>query len=111
MTFKIHISIVCFCFLACLPAAGQDQANVVILTNIDIWDGSSSEIRKNQHILIVSGEVVTVGPQLPTLPADATILDFSGHVALGTIVPGLIANFVVLDADPQEDISVLARAD
>jgi len=81
------------------------------LVDIGIWDGSSGEVRNKQHILIVDGEIITVGSEKPLTPSGAQVLDGYGHIALGTIVPGRIANFVVLDANPQEDISVLARAD
>ena len=108
---KIVAATLCIWLFIGSPAVAQEQGDTVLLTNIGVWDGSSREVRNDQHILIVFCEIVVVGPQQPTAPAGATILDGSGHVALGTIAPGLIANFVVLDANPQEDILVLARAD
>ena len=107
---KVHVSMACLLLFVWLPASAQEQANVVLLTNIGIWDGSSGTVRNDQHILIVAGEIVAAGSELPRAPSGAHVIDGSGHVAVGTIAPGRIANFVVLDADPQKDISVLAQA-
>lgn len=108
---RVSISILAFWLLCCLPALAEDAEHTVLLTNIGIWDGSSGEVRVDQHILIVDGEIVEVGPQKPRATSGAKIVDGSGHVAVGAITPGRVANFVVFDANPQEDISVLARAD
>jgi len=82
----------------------------MLLTNIGIWDGSSGEVRNHQYILIVAGEIVEVVSEKPRAPSGAQVIDGSGHVTVGTISPGRIANLVVFDASPQEDISVLARS-
>jgi phosphate-selective porin len=108
---KLRVPVVCFWLLGCLSASAQDMVDTILLTNIGIWDTSSGEVRNDHHILIVAGEIVEVGPQKPRAPTGAEVIDGSGHVAVGTITPGRIANFVVLDANPQEDISILARAD
>ncbi len=107
---KVQVSMVCLWLFGSLSALAQDQADV-LLTNIGIWDGSSGEVRNQQHILIVAGEILEVGPEKPRASPGAQVMDGSGHVAVGTIRPGRIANFVVFDANPQEDISILARAD
>ena len=105
------LSLAGFCLFCCLPALAQGTADTLLLTNIGIWDGSSGEVRNDQYILIVAGEIVAVGSEKPSAPSDAQIMDGTGHVALGAIAPGRIANLVVFDANPQEDISILARAD
>ena len=110
LTKSVFAAMLCIWALIGPLAVAEEPRDTVLLTNIGVWDGSSGTVQTNQFILIVSGEIVVVGPEQPTVSVDATILDSSGHVALGNIAPGLTANFVVLDANPQEDISVLARA-
>ena len=105
------LSLAGFWLFCCLPMLAQGTADTLLLTNIGIWDGSSGEVRNDQHILIIAGEIVAIGPEKPPAPSGAQVMDGTGHVALGTITPGQIANLVVFDANPQEDISILARAD
>jgi phosphate-selective porin OprO/OprP len=107
----LRILAFCLCFFCCLSAYAQEQTNAVLLTNIGIWDGSSGEVRNGQHILIIAGEIVEAGSEKPRAPSGTQIMDGSGHVAVGAITPGRIANFVVFDASPLENISVFARAD
>ena len=101
---KEQASLVCLWLFCSLPALAQDQADTVLLTNIGIWDGSSGEVHNDQHILIVDGEILEAGTEKPRTPPGAKVIDGSGHVAVGAIRPGRIANFVVFDANPQEDI-------
>jgi phosphate-selective porin len=108
---KRRLPVDCLWLFACLAVSAQGADDVVLLTNIGIWDGSSGEVRDGQNILVVAGEIIEISPKELHAPSGAQVMDGSGHVAIGTIRPGRIANFVVLDADPQEDISVLARAD
>jgi hypothetical protein len=55
---NVRASIVGLWVFCCLPALAQDVADAILLTNVGIWDGSSGEIRKNRHILIVAGEII-----------------------------------------------------
>jgi imidazolonepropionase-like amidohydrolase len=108
MTIRVLLPGLLLCI--CLPASAQQQADDFLLTNVGIWDGSTAVVQINQHVLIIAGEIVAVDSEIPRVPSDTEIIDGSGHVAVGTIVPGRIANFLVLDANPQNDISVLAHA-
>jgi len=90
-----------------LSAFAQDSADSVLLTNVGVWNGSNDEVHGGQHILVIDGKIVEVGPELPQAPPGILIIDGTGHVAVGAIAPDRVANFVVFDANPQDDISIL----
>lgn len=90
-----------------LPAFAQDSADSVLLTNVGIWNGSNGEIHGGQHVLMIDGEIVEVGPDLPQAPPGVLTIDGAGHFAVGAIAPDRVANFVVFDANPEDDISIL----
>ncbi|HZN98011.1 MAG TPA: amidohydrolase family protein [Gemmatimonadales bacterium] len=59
----------------------------VALTNVLLIDGTGSEPRKDQTILIRNGRIEAVGPAAETrIPAGVLSMDLKGH----TLIPGLV---------------------
>lgn len=60
---------------------------VVALTNVVIIDGTGSNPKSGQTIVIRDGRIVTVGPMTSVpIPAGARVMDFAGH----TVIPGIV---------------------
>ena len=60
---------------------------VIALTHVRVIDGTGSEARDDQTIIISSGRITSIGPAAETpVPAEARSLDLSGHSA----IPGLV---------------------
>jgi imidazolonepropionase-like amidohydrolase len=60
---------------------------LVALTNVTIIDGTGSQPRPGQTIVIRDGRIVGVGPVASTpVPAGARVMDFAGH----TVIPGIV---------------------
>ncbi len=68
-----------------LPATAQDEApQQTLITNVNIFDGFSDRLAKNQQVLIEGNHIVAVGN---SLDADgSTVIDGGGR----TMTPGLI---------------------
>ena len=63
------------------------NAPTVALTHVRVIDGTGSQARDDQTIIVESGRITAIGPgSQTTVPATATGLDLSGHTAL----PGLV---------------------
>ena len=75
------ISLTVLCLTACDPPGGSH--GTVAFVGATVWDGTREPARR-ADILVVDGRVVEVGS--PSIPADATVLDYSGK----WIVPGLV---------------------
>ncbi|HSN26694.1 MAG TPA: amidohydrolase family protein [Kofleriaceae bacterium] len=61
------------------------DAPVVVLQHVHVIDGTGTPGRDDQTIVIENGRISAIGTSLPT-PADAKILDMTGHTA----VPGIV---------------------
>lgn len=61
------------------------DANVVVLKNINVIDGTGGPAKAGQTIIINGGKIQAVGPNL-TAPAGAQVMDMTGHSAM----PGLV---------------------
>src|SRR5678815_5155037 len=63
------------------------EAPVVVLTHVRIIDGTGSEARDDQTIVIADGKIQSIGASAPTgLPATAQTVDLRGC----TVLPGLV---------------------
>jgi imidazolonepropionase-like amidohydrolase len=63
------------------------EAPVVALTNARVIDGTGSPARAGQTILIRGNRIVAVGSAASVqVPADARVVDASGH----TVIPGMV---------------------
>jgi len=91
MTFRVlfnRILLPCgFIVLLCSagPAFADDQAPTqILITNVDVWDGTSDTVAKNVDVLIVGNLIKTVAKDIDA--PGARVIDGKG----GTLTPGLI---------------------
>jgi imidazolonepropionase-like amidohydrolase len=67
-----------------INAAVKEAPTQILITNVDVWDGTSSKLKLKNDVLIENNLVKSVGKGLK---ADgATVIDGNG----GTVIPGLI---------------------
>jgi len=84
----VTLSLLIFCcvlFAAPVFAAKEKEKPVLVLiTNVDVWDGTSSKVKKGHDVLIEGNKIKNVAKGIK---ADgATVIDGKG----GTVTPGLI---------------------
>ena len=60
----------------------QDQ--IIIITNVNVWDGIGNSLKNNYQVLIVGNHIKQVAPRV-TIPSGAKIIDGKGN----TLIPGL----------------------
>ena len=61
-------------------------ARRILLTHVRLIDGTGGPAQDDRAILIEDGRIAAVGPSAAAPPADALVLDLSGH----TVLPGLV---------------------
>src|SRR5687768_12443279 len=61
------------------------NAPIIVLTHVRVIDGTGAPAREDQTIIIESGQIKAIGPNIP-IPAGAKSLDLTGHTA----IPGLV---------------------
>ena len=69
-------------FCSLVPA--QDAPTRTLITNVNVWDGTSDALRTGQDVLIEGNLIVQVGAGIRA--PGATVIDGGG----GTLMPGLI---------------------
>jgi imidazolonepropionase-like amidohydrolase len=62
------------------------SAKRVALTHVRVIDGTGAAELADRTIVIGDGKILSVSSSVDPLPADATVLDLSGH----TVIPGLV---------------------
>jgi len=58
--------------------------NIILIKNINVWDGTSNELKNDFNVLIHDNLIISVNKNL-SVPDSALINDGKG----GTLVPGL----------------------
>ena len=61
-------------------------AGRVALTHVRLIDGTGAPAQDDRTLVIEAGRIVSVGPSTAAPPADAAVLDLTGH----TVLPGLV---------------------
>jgi len=84
------------------------SASDILIADVGVWDNASNGARQGVFLLIADGKIVASGATMPDAPEGARSIDGTGLFVLGDVSTGTKANFVVLDANPAEDISVVA---
>jgi len=67
-----------------LWAAEKDAPTQILITNVDVWDGTSDTVSKGTDVLIEGNKIKQVGKGLKA--SGAHVIDGKG----GTVTPGLI---------------------
>jgi imidazolonepropionase-like amidohydrolase len=68
-----------------LSAYAQDKAPArVLIINVDVWDGTSDEVKKSVDVLIEGNKIMKVAKDI--IASNAHVVDGKG----GTVTPGLI---------------------
>lgn len=62
------------------------SAGTIALTHVRVVDGTGEPAQAERTIIITDGRIVTVSDGSAPLPADARVLDLSGH----TVLPGIV---------------------
>ncbi|MGL4728667.1 MAG: amidohydrolase family protein, partial [Bosea sp. (in: a-proteobacteria)] len=79
---------------AALPGDALAQSapatTVTLLTNVDVFTGSSLTVRKGMSVLVSGGRIAEVKAGRIAAPAGATVIDGGGRM----LMPGLIDNHV-----------------
>jgi imidazolonepropionase-like amidohydrolase len=71
----------------CVSAASlKAQSGQIILTNANLIDGITAEVKRGQTIVIENGKIEAIKTDMANIPEDATVIDASGYYVL----PGLI---------------------
>ena len=67
-----------------LAAKDKEKPVLVLITNVDVWDGTSSKVKKGHDVLIEGNKIKNVAKGIKA--SGATVIDGKG----GTVTPGLI---------------------
>lgn len=68
-----------------LPASAEQKApTLILITNVDVWDGTSDKVAKATDVLIEGNKIKKVANNISA--PDASVIDGKG----GTLTPGLI---------------------
>lgn len=70
-----------FCYGQEVPS----HDSIILIKNVNIWDGTSDNLKNDQQVLIENHLIKTIGATV-SVPAGAEIIDGQG----GTLIPGLI---------------------
>ena len=62
------------------------QSETLVLTNANVLDGVTDQIRENATLIIRNGKIQTITTGEPSMPDDATVIDLKGRY----LMPGLI---------------------
>ncbi|MFN8582288.1 MAG: hypothetical protein U0163_15105 [Gemmatimonadaceae bacterium] len=62
------------------------SAPVVALTHVRVIDGTGAPARDDQTIVITGDRITAIGGAEVSVPADAQVVDLTGHTA----IPGLV---------------------
>ena len=76
-------------------AQEAEQPNRVLITNVNVWDGTSDSLTMNSNVLVENNLIAAAGPAI-TLPEGTEVIDGGGR----TLMPGLIdmhSHFCVRD--------------
>ncbi len=65
--------------------AQEKAPTQVLITNVNVWDGTSDGLKNGQSVLVEGNLIKQVGVNI-SAPADATVIDGGGR----TLMPGLI---------------------
>jgi len=84
LTSILAFSMSAMAFSPSLFAAKKEMPTQVLITNVNVWDGTSSQLKSKTDILIENNLVKKVGKGLNA--SGATVIDGKG----GTVIPGLI---------------------
>jgi imidazolonepropionase-like amidohydrolase len=68
-----------------LWAAEKEAPTQILITNVDVWDGTSDELAIGQSVLVEGNLIKQVGSNIDA-PGGATVIDGGGR----TLIPGLI---------------------
>ena len=75
--------------LALLPVtpvwAQNETPNRILITNVNLWDGTADSLNNNQSVLIEGNLIRQIGSSI-SAPGGATVIDGGGR----TLMPGLI---------------------
>lgn len=66
------------------PAGNAASAPTVLIRHVDVWDGESDAVRRDQCVLVRGPLIEAVGPALDA-PLGSAVIDGQGH----TLIPGL----------------------
>ena len=68
-----------------LPASAEQTApTLILITNVDVWDGTSDKVAKATDVLVEGNKIKKVTKNISA--PDASVIDGKG----GTLTPGLI---------------------
>jgi imidazolonepropionase-like amidohydrolase len=67
-------------------ALAQSAAVPTLFTNVNVFDGSSPELKKGMNVLVEGGKITAIDNGTMKAPAGATVIDGGGR----TLMPGLI---------------------
>lgn len=76
--------IVIFLWLGADLKAQETSDSLIVITNVNVWDGLSDSLNSNYQVLIRGNHIQEVAPKV-SLPAGAKIIDGKGY----TLIPGL----------------------
>lgn len=67
------------------PVAAQEAENVVLITNVNVWDGTSDGLQNGMSVLVEGNLISRVAANI-SAPSGATVIDGGGR----TLMPGLM---------------------
>jgi imidazolonepropionase-like amidohydrolase len=68
-----------------LSAQEKEAPKQVLITNVNVWDGTSDDLENGQSVLIEGNLIKQIGASI-NAPSGATVIDGGGR----TLIPGLI---------------------
>lgn len=82
--FKLLLGIFMVCWTSALFAQTAADTTVIMITNVNVWDGLSDSLQENCQVLVVGNHISRVASNIIP-PAGALIIDGKGN----TLIPGL----------------------
>jgi imidazolonepropionase-like amidohydrolase len=88
------------------PALAQSAAPQTLFINVNVFDGSSPELKKGMSVLVDGGKIVAIESGMLKAPKDAKVIDGGGR----TLMPGLIDNHVHVFMTGSSEKDMMAAA-
>lgn len=107
MTKQLIYTVILVSLLLSSPGQAQLSSGNILLRNVSLIDQGGNGEALTVNILVKDGILDLMSEDLIALSEADESYDAAGGVVMGQLKLGEVANFMILDGDPREDVDIL----